>query len=72
MMEKEEWHGNYREPEDFIMEVDFQLNLDHKCMTRVLEESDKQTLFSMLMEYAPRGEMFEKKEKSKNKIITKL
>ena len=58
--------------EDFIMEVDFQLNLDHKCMTRVLEESDKQTLFSMLMEYAPRGEMFEKKEKSKNKIIKKL
>ena len=47
MMEKEEWHGNYREPEDFIMEVDFQLNLDHKCMTSVLEESDKQTLFSM-------------------------
>ena len=68
MMEKEEWHGNYREPEDFIMEVDIQLNLDHKCMTRVLEESDKQTLFSMLMEYAPRGEMFEKKEAFKNKL----
>ena len=47
MMEKEKWYGNYREPEDFIMEVDIQLNLDHKCMTRVLEESDKQTLFSM-------------------------
>ena len=47
MMEKEEWHGNYSEPEDFIMEVHIQLKLDHKCMTRVSEESDKQTLFLM-------------------------
>ena len=68
MMEKEEWHGNYREPEYFIMEVDIQLNVDHKCMTRVLEESDKQTLFSMLMDHEPLGEMFEKREASKNKL----
>ena len=67
MMEKEKWHWNYMEPEDFILEVYIQLN-----MTRVLEESDKQTLFLMLMEYALRGEMFEKKERPKNKIITKL
>ena len=72
MMENEEWHGKYREPEYSIMKVDIQLNLDHKSITRVLEESDKQTLFLMLMEYAPQGEIFEKKGKSKNKIITKL
>ena len=45
MMENEEWHGKYREPEYLIMEVDIQLNPDHKSITRVLEECDKQTLF---------------------------
>ena len=55
-----------------IEKLDIPLNLDHNCMTRVMEVSDNATLFSMFMEYAPSGEMFKKKEKSKKKVITKL
>ena len=64
MIGKQQWPGNYSEPEDFMMEVDIQINLDLMCMTRVQDMSHNEKFISILMKYAPKGEKFEKKEKS--------
>ena len=54
----EKWPRNYSEPDYLMKEMDIPKNLDHPCITKVLEvQSEK--LFVIVMELAPGGELFD-------------
>ena len=45
--------------EDLVKQVNISQNLDHPCITKVLEVFDSEKLFIIAMEYAPGGELFD-------------
>ena len=52
MIRKKKWPRNYSEPDYLMKEMDIPKNLDHPCITKVLEvQSEK--LFVIVMELAP-------------------
>ena len=58
MNRKEKWPRNNSEPDYLMKEMDIPKNLDHPCITKVLEvQSEK--LFVIVMELAPGDELFD-------------
>ena len=58
MIRKEKRPRNNSEPDYLMKEMDIPKNLDHPCITKVLEvQSEK--LFVIVMELAPGGELFD-------------
>ena len=58
MIRKEKRPRNNNEPDYLMKEMDIPKNLDHPCITKVLEvQSEK--LFVIVMELAPGGELFD-------------
>ena len=58
MIRKEKRPKNNSEPDYLVKEMDIPQNLDHPCITKVLEvQSEKQ--FVIVMELAPGGELFD-------------
>ena len=58
MIRKEKRPRNNSEPDCLMKEMDIPKNLDHPCITKVLEvQSEK--LFVIVMELAPGGELFD-------------
>ena len=56
---KEKWPSKYSEPNDLSKEVDILLELEHPCITKVLDVVDDEKLFVIVMEYAAGGELFD-------------
>ena len=58
MIRKEKRPKNNSEPDYLMKEMDVPKNLDHPCITKLLEvQSEK--LFVIVMELAPGGELFD-------------
>ena len=58
MIRKEKRTRKNSEPDYLMKEMDIPKNLDHPCITKVLEvQSEK--LFVIVMELAPGGELFD-------------
>ena len=58
MIRKEKRSRNSSEPDYLMKDMDIPQNLDHPCITKVLEvQSEK--LFVIVMELAPGGELFD-------------
>ena len=56
---KEKWPSKYSEPDDLSKEVDILLELEHPCITKVLDVVEDDRLFVIVMEYAAGGELFD-------------
>ena len=59
MIRKEKWPRNYSEPDYLMKEVDIPKNLDHPCITKVLEVHDSNKLFVIVIKLATGGEFFD-------------
>ena len=57
---KKKWSSKYSNPQDLMKEVAILQNLQHPCITKVLEVVEDQNIFVIVMEYAAGGELFYK------------
>merc|ERR1719233_554645 len=74
IIKKERWPRNYSKPDCNFKEVDIPLHIEHPCVTRVLEVFDEPTVFAIVMEYAPGGELFDQvvKESEKDTVLNEM
>ena len=56
---KRKWPSKYSNPQDLMKEVAILQNLQHPCITKVLEVVEDHNLFVIVIEYAAGGEMFD-------------
>ena len=59
MIRKEKRPRNNSEPDYLMKEMDIPKNLNHPCITKVLEVHGSDKLFVIVMELAPGGELFD-------------
>merc|ERR1719508_457607 len=56
---KKRWPSRYSEPEDLVKEVTILQDLQHPCITKVLEMVEDENKMVIVMEYAAGGELFD-------------
>ena len=56
---KKRWPSRYSEPEDLMKEVTILQDLQHPCITKVLEMVEDENKMVIVMEYAAGGELFD-------------
>ena len=54
---KDRWEGEYGEPEDLMQEVNILRDLDHPCVTKVLDCVETSEIFLIVMEFVGGGEL---------------
>ena len=61
------WPSKYSEPVHMTSEVDILANLDHPCITKVMEVISCEKITTIVMEYAKGGELFDRLVDDHNK-----
>eukprot|EP00092_Neocalanus_flemingeri_P027694 GFUD01030059.1.p1 GENE.GFUD01030059.1~~GFUD01030059.1.p1 ORF type:complete len:517 (+),score=176.52 GFUD01030059.1:90-1640(+) len=56
---KKKWPSKYSQPEDLMKEVSILQDLEHPCITKVLEVVEDENMLIIVMEYAAGGELFD-------------